>query len=467
MVKSLRVRLQLWYGAIVLAALAIFAGLVYGHAYQEMHRRVEEQLTGAANYFDAVLRSFPPALLDSPVATEEKPGAVLGPSLASQFPGQRLLHDLQFHGGLARELELHPRDRPFYVVWRKDGSLLAASDEETERRFADYVLPALTEHISFEHHRGEAFALLLGPRGTEIMVGKPVNHEFALLHGFALHLALIGSAILAVAVLGGWWVSSRIVRPIASIAETAAKLSAATLGERIDTPNLVSELQPLAKVLNESLDRLQLSFAQLTQFTADASHELRTPLAVLQTQLELAASRPRTVEEYQHTLATCLRATERMRSLVDSLLLLARADAGRLELTKKPVNLNRVAEEAVEQIRPLADAASVTIACHLPAESIFVAGDLPLLTRVAANLLANAVQHSPTGSAVEISIRTEEDKSTGKSRTARRHRSRQRHSAREAAASLRAILPRRSVAQPAIGWERAGTLDLQKHRRRA
>jgi two-component system OmpR family sensor kinase len=135
---------------------------------------------------------------------------------------------------------------------------------------------------------------------------------------------------------------------------------------------------------------------------------------VLQTQLELAASRPRSVEEYQQTLSTCLRATERMRSLVDSLLLLARADAGRLELDKKPVNLNRSAEEALEQIRPLAESAGVSLAADLPSEAVFVSGDAPLLTRVMANLLANSVQHSPRGSSVEISIRSEEDKATNK-----------------------------------------------------
>jgi heavy metal sensor kinase len=379
-----------------------------------MQLRIEEQLTGAVNYFDAVLRSLPPELLDG--ATPSRPSDVTNPSPTdtSPLPADQLSNDLQFQGSLARELDLHPRDRPFYVVWRRNGSILVGSDDETQDRFAAYNPPLFARHITFEHHRGEAFALLLGPRGSQIMVGKPVHHEFALLHGFALHLALVGSGILAVAVLGGWWVSSRLVRPIESISKTAARISAANLGERIETKSLITELQPLASVLNQSLDRLQQSFTQLTQFTADTSHELRTPLAVLQTQLELATSRPRSLTEYQQTLATCLRATERMRSLVDSLLLLARADAGRLELDMNPVNLNRTAEEAIEQVRSLAEAAGVSLVADLPAESVFVRGDLPLLTRVAANLLTNAIQHSPRGSSVELSIRTQEDKATNK-----------------------------------------------------
>ena len=409
MVKSLRIRLQLWYALIVLGALSIFAALVYGRAWRDMQIRVEEQLTGAVTYFDAVLRTFPPPLLEQAVPAEG--------SSENESPGLRadhLLHDLEFRGSLSRELELHPRDRPFYVVWRRDGSLLVASDAETEERFADYDPPTFADHVTFEHHRGEAFALLRGPLGTRIMVGKPVNHEFGRLHGFAVHLALVASGILMIALIGGWFVSSRMVQPIAAISTTAARISASNLGERIDTKNLATELQPLAGVLNESLERLQQSFAQLAQFTADASHELRTPLAVLQSHLELAASRPRTVEDYQTTLATCLRATQRMRSLVDGLLLLAQADAGRLELTKRPINLAAVALEAIEQVHVLADQAGVAIVRDLPHEAVLVRGDVSLLARVAANLLANAVQHSPRDSSVTISVRTRIDKETSK-----------------------------------------------------
>ncbi|WP_254509120.1 sensor histidine kinase [Anatilimnocola floriformis] len=405
MVKSLRVRLQLWYALIVVAALCTFAAIVYGRAHREMQIRVEEQLTGAVTYFDAVLRTFPPALLERASAETENE--------SDRLPPDHLLHGLEFRGSLSRELELHPRDRPFYVVWRRDGSLLVASDSETEQRFSDYEPPPFGEHVSFEHHRGEAFALLRGPLGTQIMVGKPVNHEFARLHGFAAHMGFVGSGILLIALVGGWFVSSRMVKPIAAISATAARLSAKNLGERIETKNLATELQPLGNVLNESLERLQQSFTQLTQFTADASHELRTPLAVLQSQLELAAARPRSVEEYQATLAKCLRATERMRSLVDGLLMLARADAGRLELTKHRLNLNLVAEEAVEQVRALGEQAGVAIVRDLPQEAVFAHGDVSLLTRVAANLLANAVQHSVRDSSVEISVRTKIDKATG------------------------------------------------------
>ena len=188
MVKSLRVRLQIWYGLLVLGALVVFAVFIYGHAHRDMRRRVDEQLTGAVTYFDAVLRTFPPSVLESAMPPEGDTA-----SDSESLPPDHLLHGLEFRGSLARELDLHPRDRPFYVVWRRDGSLLVASDKETEARFADYDPPQFQDHVTFEHHRGEAFALLTGPLETRIMVGKPVHHEFSQLHHFARDLALVGA----------------------------------------------------------------------------------------------------------------------------------------------------------------------------------------------------------------------------------------------------------------------------------
>ena len=141
------------------------------------------------------------------------------------------------------------------------------------------------------------------------------------------------------------------VQPIQMISETAAQISAANLNRRIDTSRLDQELVQLASVLNGTFERLETSFDRLTQFTADASHELRTPLAVIQSQMELALSQSRSVEWYQQTLETCLQSSERMRSLVDGLLLLARTDSDHAELRRQTIDLRSVVEDAVAQLQ--------------------------------------------------------------------------------------------------------------------
>src|SRR5262249_46143957 len=154
---------------------------------------------------------------------------------------------------------------------------------------------------------------------------------------------------------GGWLISARILRPVAAISATASAISATNLSQRLDPQAVDRELAELAGVLNAMFDRLEAAFERQARFTADASHELRRPLAVLRSHAELALSRPRSAEEYRQTLETCLRAEGRMTALVEGLLTLARADAGKLDLLRQPVDLRQVTEESVALFRPLAE----------------------------------------------------------------------------------------------------------------
>src|SRR5205085_572628 len=147
-----------------------------------------------------------------------------------------------------------------------------------------------------------------------------------------------GTGILAIGLLGGWILAGRLVRPIREISRLASTISASHLDERIDPRRLDVELVGLAEVLNAMLGRLGESFERQARFTADASHELRTPLTVLLANLDLALARPRTADEYRTTLKVGQQAAVRMRALVEGLLVLARADADRLELQRSPID---------------------------------------------------------------------------------------------------------------------------------
>jgi heavy metal sensor kinase len=234
-------------------------------------------------------------------------------------------------------------------------------------------------------------------------VGRPVRTEQAELRAFAWQLAGVGTIVLAVGLAGGWLVSARILRPVAAISAAASAISAANLSERIDPQQVDRELADLAGVLNAMFERLEAAFERQARFTADASHELRTPLAVIRSHTELALNRPRTAEEYRQTIDTCLRATDRMTALVQGLLTLARADAGKLDLQRRPVDLKEVVEESVTLFRPLAEGKGVSLAASLA--PVTVAGDAVRLAQVVTNLLSNAVQYNRPGGQVHAELR--------------------------------------------------------------
>lgn len=241
-----------------------------------------------------------------------------------------------------------------------------------------------------------------GPGGTTIQVARRVEREQGLMRSWALRLIGGAVGVLAVGLLGGWLISKRILDPINEIAATAAGISASNLSKRIDTARVDTELVGLSTTLNETFGRLEQAFAQLTRFTSDASHELRTPLTILQTHAELALARPREAADYRETIETCLRMGQRMSHLVEGLLTLARADAGKLELRAQPVELAPLIQETVGMFRPIAEEKKVILRANLqPAK---IDGDPGRIAQVVTNLISNAIQYNHAGGAVDISL---------------------------------------------------------------
>ena len=249
----------------------------------------------------------------------------------------------------------------------------------------------------------------------------------------------------------------RAVRPIVAMSETVSGINASSLSRRLDLEGVDTELGRLGVLINTMLERLGRSFEQQARFTADASHELRTPLAVILSQVELALSRPREGPAYRESLEACGRAALRMKSLVDDLLTLARADSGKLELRVEPIDLARIAEESVALLEPLAQkrrSASVLKTSPAPLK-----GDPERLGQVLTNLLSNAIQYNQPGGQVIVSVRNDDGLGD------RRRRRHGRGNPRERSAARVRPVPsgrRREVAR--VGRQRARPGDLPEHR---
>jgi heavy metal sensor kinase len=241
--------------------------------------------------------------------------------------------------------------------------------------------------------------------GRCILTGRPIDAELAQLRRFAFLLASVGAGVLALGLVGGWWVATRAIRPIKDISATAARIAGGDLSQRINTAGTENELGQLAGVLNSTFARLEAAFAQQKQFTADASHELRTPLAVMISEAQTTLTRERTAVEYRETVEACLDAAQQMRRLTESLLELARFDAGQRPFQRGPVNLSEVARDSVALVHPLADPRGIRIESEFAIAE--VRGDAELLNRVVTNLLTNAIHYNKPDGEVRIATRSE------------------------------------------------------------
>jgi heavy metal sensor kinase len=305
----------------------------------------------------------------------------------------------------------------YFSIRARDGKEIASSTNQPDRTFVTSTytggdvnwiqnLPGNTPtppKVNFFEHYRETFEPL--PSGERILVGCSVLPELKELHRTALNLTAIGGLILLVGLAGGGWLVSRSLKPISSISATAAKISAGDLSQRINVAEAESELGQLAAVLNSTFARLETAFAQQQQFTADAAHELRTPVSVILTQTQTALNREREAADYRQTVEACQRAAQRMRKLIESLLALARFDAGQEVLKRLPFDFSKIISDYAELVQPLAAERGVKVITEIP--SLQVTGDPERLAQVVTNLLTNAIQYNQSGGEVRVKLKAQ------------------------------------------------------------
>jgi heavy metal sensor kinase len=244
------------------------------------------------------------------------------------------------------------------------------------------------------------------PPGSPAAVAELHNLRRRMLEAVAV--ALPGA--LAVAVVGGAFIARRSLKPIDAVTARARQLGAEELDRRVpigdDAP---AELRRLAETFNTMLARLEQSVRGISRFNADASHELRTPLTTMRGNLELTLRHPRSPEELRAALETALVETDRLAQLVDTLLTLARSDAGELPLEVHDVELRGLVEKVVSPFETLAGERRIAI--EVVAEKAAHASvDGAWLGRAVANLVDNACKFTPDGGRVRVTLRPRGDR---------------------------------------------------------
>jgi two-component system, OmpR family, sensor kinase len=223
------------------------------------------------------------------------------------------------------------------------------------------------------------------------------RQRFLLIMGGVLPLALLLSGG------GGWLLARRALRPVDKMTRIAQKISGEQVNTRLQVTGSGDELDRLAKTLNDMLDRLDDAIHQMRRFSADASHELQTPLTILKGEMEVALRHQRTPEEYQQVLVSGLEEIGRINHLVEGLLLLARADAGVLQLDLQQVDLKELSQEVFGNMQLIAEAHAVELVDDMQ-EAIYVHGDREHLRRLVLNLVDNGIKYTPAGGRVRISL---------------------------------------------------------------
>ncbi len=390
---SIRWRIQMWHGLLLLLVLAGFGITAYQFQQANELRHLDTELQLRLSALHNRLANGPGEEIPPP------PQDVLGDFLGlSAFPGAELPDAQAWH--LPRELAaLFTSDSEpsfYFRLWKRNGGLLGESANTPE----DLRLPERQSNIALRTNNGRREVFQFTPPGECLLVGiseTALRREMA---SFASWLTGIGGIVLVLGLMGGWWLATKAIAPIQDISSAATRIATGHLNERIAVAETDSELGQLAALLNDTFQRLEATFAEQARFTSDAAHELRTPVSVILAQTQLALSKPRSLEAHVKTIEMTRRSALRMQSLIESLLTLARADAHGETVPAQACDLADLSRENLEHIRPLADERGIALHSDLlPAPC---KGDAGSITQIVTNLLANAVKYSRPGDEVRL-----------------------------------------------------------------
>jgi len=381
---SIRVRLTLWYGSALALILMLFGVALYAVMSHTLRDQVDRSLEQTAR-----------------VAVRAIEDRRIGPylsldNLGEQFPDLAVLDK-------------------FFQIFGPGGTITIQSSNSNK-----YQVPlsqnalgaAIAGQVIFESvkWRGEAPLRLLSVPIREdgllvniLQVGTSLGPVEEMLHRLVLVLLLTLPISLAAALAGGWFLAGRAMRPVETITAAAQRITAGDLAQRIAGPSSSDELGRLAATFNDMIARLETSFRQVRQFSADASHELRTPLTVMKGETELALRRPRPAEDYRLVLESNLEEIDRLSQIVDELLFLSRTDLGEVKIVSAPVQLDVIVREIQRQAAVLGQEHQVEITAPT-IEPAVVIGDELRLRELVLNLVDNAVKYSLPGGKAEITL---------------------------------------------------------------
>lgn len=387
MPRGVRTRITMFATTVTLAVCLLVCVALYIGLHVSLHREVDAFLRGEVQEFKAVL-----------VHEEDDELSEVEHEIRAEL-GSRLGTDLTFRllDGSGRLLITSDPDDAFANPW---------TEPTPESAQSDVLFLTLSSSSPSQVRFCSERANLPGRGEFIIQAAYRLDRvdQSLFMCRIVCGAALILAALLSV--IGGRAVAGRSLRPVAALTQAAKQLTARRLSTRLPRSGVNDELDDLADTLNDMLQRVDQSFRQIQQFTADAAHELRTPLTALKGNAELALTQMRSEAQLRAVIEQSLTYYRILARVTDDLLLLARLDAGQETLQFERFKLSMVVEDVVDLYRPLAQERGIEIMLHC-AEETEVCADQGKIRRLISNLLDNSIKYMAYRGLIDVRVHRE------------------------------------------------------------
>jgi signal transduction histidine kinase len=239
--------------------------------------------------------------------------------------------------------------------------------------------------------------------GVVVQVGKSAELRFELLARFRATLGLVTLSIVVLGLTGGWIATQSALQPIRRLRTAVTRIIRTGRTDArvpIDEPD--DAIGELSALFNAMLDKIEGLVTGMRGALDNVSHDLRTPLTRLRGTAEMALAAPPDLERYREALADCVEETDRVLTMLNTLMDISEAETGTMPLRREPVSLGNVVGRAVDLYRDVADVKGVSLT--FDRHDVIVTGDSVRLQQVAANLIDNAVKYTPVGGEVRVTL---------------------------------------------------------------
>lgn len=380
--RSMALRLTLWYALLSTLLIALAGGALYWILAEQLREADSQILVSKIHAVQTALHNRTDNFSD-------------------------LRHETQLEASTIRGIYIWvTRPQQGIIVRSRSFNPLLDSHKPFNRKPQGFSTQQWHWKINKHEHFQVMAQRIAGNPTSTIYVAMRISEREHFLAFYRHALALSVVLALVIAILAGYLIARRGLRPVHQLATIVDALSASELHRRIAGEHWPSELATLAQNFDHLLERLENAFTRISRFSADIAHELRTPIHILRGEGELTLSRTRNIEEYQSCIASAMEEYARLSQMVDALLFLARAEQDQQVLEKKRLNAHQEVASICAFYQAMADEQEVTL--HNDVEASVIANS-ELLRRALSNLLSNALAHTPAGGSIRIhSARTKE-----------------------------------------------------------
>src|SRR5512143_1315354 len=383
---SIRLRLTLWYSAVLAIMLLVLGGGIYASLVRNVHSSIDAQLSTTA---DQILSASRVRAFSNILQVDVPPDLDL-----FRAPGVGVIVLDVTHNVVQKSQNIGPFSRAFdaEALSLVEGNQTLVRDVSIDN--AD--VRVLTVPIAVTTDQGDQ-------RVGFLQIAAPLHEVRESLRQLGTLMVLGGAIGVLAAAFVGAFLARKALEPIDRITQTASDIArGGDLQRRITRPGPPDEVGRLTETFNLMLDRLEGMFTSQQRFTADISHELRTPLTTIRGNVDLLQ---RMGGADKASIEAIRSETERMIRLVGDLLLLAQADAG-LPFRREPIAIDRLAGEVVRQLQVISGDVKVSLHSAV-SEPLCLDGDPDRLRQLLLNLIDNAIKYTPGGGEVRVHVASE------------------------------------------------------------